>query len=180
MAFRPEYLAPHLISIALSILLAVAAWKRPNLGRFSFATLFAWAAFVNLRTALATPEVYLEYAKLTESPTYRAIIEGPFARHVTAYVAAIAVGQAAIAAAFLGRGALVKLGALGAIVFLVAIAPLGVGSAFPSTLVGAGAAAVLLRRRFDRTLLREIRDALGRSRIKAGMPTPPGPRGSGA
>ncbi len=162
MAFRPEYLAPHLISIVLSILLAVAAWKRPNLGRLLFVTLFAWASLVNLRTATATPEVYLEYARLTESPTYRAIIEGPFARHVTVYVTAIAIGQAAIAMAFLGRGAIVKLGALGAIVFLLAIAPLGVGSGFPSTLIGAGAAAVLLRRRFDRTLVREIRDALGR------------------
>ena len=152
MAFRAEFLVPHLISIVVAILLAVAAWKRPNLGRGLFAALFLWASFVNARLALTDPSKYLDYAKLTDSPTYRAIIEGPFARNLVAYVLLIALGQLCIGAGMLLRGGLTRLACLGALVFLIAIAPLGVGSAFPSSLIMAGGAAALLRHRFDRSL----------------------------
>ena len=162
MAFRVEWLAPHLISIAVAVLMALAAWKRPNLGRALFAALFLWAAVVDARVALRDPGVYLDYAKLTDSPTYRAIIEGPFARHITAYVLIIALGQLCIGIGMLLRGAATRTAALGAMVFLLALAPLGVGSAFPATAILACGALLLLRRRFDRTLFRVIRELAGR------------------
>jgi hypothetical protein len=161
MAFRVEWLFPHLVSIAIAILMALAAWKRPSLGRGLFAVLFLWASLVNGRLAIRDPAAYLEYANLTESPVYRGIIEGPFARHITGYVMVIALGQLCIAIGMLLRGLLTRTACVGAIIFLVAIAPLGIGAAFPATLIMAGGAAVLLRARFDRTLWAEIRTALG-------------------
>lgn len=158
MAYRSEWLTPHLIAIALSLALAAAAWKRPQLGRGLFALLFAWAAITNLKTAWTTPLVYLDYANLTESKTYHTIITGPFAAHVVGIVSAIALAQACIAVGFLARGVATRLAALGTIVFCVAIAPLGVGSGFPSTLIMAGGAATLLRRTFDRNLFRVATD----------------------
>lgn len=160
MTFRVEWLMPHLISIVVSLLIALAAWKRPTLGRTLFVLLFAWAAQYNLRTALATPAVYLDYAALTDSSTMRRLILGPFAAHVQAYVVLIAVGQACIAIGLALRGAPARLAALGAIAFLVAIAPLGVGSGFPSSLIMAGAMALLLRDGLSTTLLRELRHPL--------------------
>ena len=159
MAFRPEWLVPHLLSIVVAILMAVAAWKRPNLGRGMFAALFLWASVVNARLALRDPTEYLDYAKLTESPTYRAIIEGPFARNLVACVLLIALGQLCIGIGMLLRGGLTRVACVGALVFLIAIAPLGVGSAFPASLIMAGGAAALLRNRFDRSLfaLRPLR-----------------------
>ncbi len=135
MTFRVEWLYPHLIAIVLSIVMAVAAWRRPDVGRALFAALFLWAGLYNARTAFVKPAEYLNYAGLTESPTYRAIIEGPFARHITTYVVLIAIGQLAIGVGLLLRGALTRVACLGAIVFLLAIAPLGIGSGFPSTVI---------------------------------------------
>ncbi|HPF67714.1 MAG TPA: hypothetical protein PLC20_08575, partial [Flavobacteriales bacterium] len=50
-------------------------------------------------------------------------------------IGAIAFGQGLVALGLLGRGMLRRIAAIGGIVFLVAIAPLGVGSAFPSSLL---------------------------------------------
>jgi hypothetical protein len=177
MAYRPEWLGPHLASLIVAALLALAALRRAELGRALYVGLFSWAAVTNFVAALRSPEVYLGYAALTESPTYRAIIEGPFARHVTSYVIAIAAGQAAIAAGLLSRGRSPRIAAALAIVFLVAIAPLGVGSGFPSTLIMAGGAVALLRRTWPRSLPSVVLDAVHVSRrrgpkARGGAPAP--------
>lgn len=153
MSFRPEYLVPHLVAIVFGLALLVATWKRPNLGRVLLVALFAWAAATNAYTALTTPWVYLDFASLTESPVYKAIIVGPFARHLTVWVLMIALAQAMIAIGLALRGQLARVAAVGAIVFLIAIAPLGIGSGFPSSLLLAGAVAILLRRGFDESLV---------------------------
>ncbi len=160
MTFRVEWLMPHLISIVASLLMALAAWKRPTLGRTLFVLLFAWAAQFNLRTALAAPAAYLDYAALTDSTTMRRLILGPFAAHAQAYVVLIAVAHACIAIGLTLRGKVASVAAVGAIAFFVAIAPLGVGSAFPSSLILAGAMALLLRDGFATTLLRDLRHRL--------------------
>ena len=121
-----NWTAGDLGSIAAALLLLVVSLAVPTAGRLLFIALFAWAAQVNLRTALATPEVYLDYAPLASLDLYRQVIAGVFARHITAFVTAVALGLA------------------GAIAFLVAIVPLGVGSGFPATLIMAMAAAHLL------------------------------------
>jgi len=51
----------------------------------------------------------------------------------------------------------VRVGLIGAIAFLTAIAPLGIGSAFPATLVMAAAAVLLLRTRYHETLWAKLR-----------------------
>lgn len=145
MSFRAELMGPHLVSIVVALLLCLAAWKRPNLARGLFVLLFAGASVVNTWTALTSPDEYLAYASLTDSPLYRALILGPFARHLVEAVLAIACGQAMIALGLTMREHLARAAALGGIVFLVAIAPLGVGSAFPSSLIMAGGLVVLLR-----------------------------------
>ncbi|TNE48785.1 MAG: hypothetical protein EP344_18560 [Bacteroidetes bacterium] len=143
---------PHLIWIAYSIsnlvalLMLWACWKRPAIGRVLFLLLFAWAAWMNTTTALHTPEGYMEYAQYTFSGWYKQFIQGFFAAHAQPIVLTIATGQALIALGMLTRGPVFKLAAIGAILFLVAIAPLGVGSAFPCTLVMAVAMWQLFRR----------------------------------
>jgi hypothetical protein len=131
-------------SILCALALLAVSLAAPSAGRLLFVALFAWAAQVNLRTALTTPEVYLDYAALADLDLYRRFIEGFFADHVTAIVGAIAVGQAAIAALLLIKGFPRVLGLAGAFVFLLAIVPLGVGSGFPATLIMAMAAAHLI------------------------------------
>jgi len=136
--------------VALAMIL-VAAW-RPEAGRITFSLLFLWASQVNLRTALGTPEVYLEYAPLAYSDLYRSVIEGIFARNITVIVSIVALAQLVIAVLIALQGRAVRVGLFGAICFLLAIAPLGTGSGFPSTILMAVAALLLLRHRFDLAL----------------------------
>jgi hypothetical protein len=58
----------------------------------------------------------------------------------------IATAQALIAIALLLKGQVYKWGAAGGILFLLAIIPLGVGSAFPCSLIMATALALLFSR----------------------------------
>lgn len=127
------------ISNILALLLLWACWKRPSWGRLLFFLLFGWAAWFNAVTALSSPGIYTGYAQYTFSAAYRAFISGYFAAHPAPFVLAIAVGQAGISIGMLAKGWLFRLGAAGGMVFLAAITPLGVGSAFPCTLImGAG------------------------------------------
>lgn len=141
--------------VALAILMVSWRWRR--LGRVLFVLLFLWAAQLNFRLALTRPEAYLEYARWAVDP-YRRFILGPFARHTGPVVAAIAAGQLAVAVLAALAGRAVRLGLLGAVVFLLAIAPLGRGSAFPFSLIVSVAALRLMWQPFQVTLAGELRD----------------------
>lgn len=138
------YLIAYIISnvVALVLLYCASAW--PRIGRLLFLLLFAWASWTNWSTALRTPEVYLDYASLTFLDLYRDTILGWFSEHITLAVGIIATCQALMALSMALKGWIFKAGATGAIIFLVAIAPLGVGAAFPATLIMALAMGVLM------------------------------------
>lgn len=93
--------------------------------------IFAAAAFLNARLALTRPAEYLGYGPLSLSSAYREFIYGWFSQHVQTLVLPIAVGQLLIAVLLTRRRPWRRIGVAGAIVFLCAIAPLGVGSALP-------------------------------------------------
>jgi len=156
----------QLIATGVACAMLAVSWRWRSLGRLSLVALFAWAAQLNFRTALTAPEVYLEYAPLAWSSWYRDFILGPFARHITPIVAAIAVGQAAIAIGVSLRGRAAVFGLIGAVVFLAAVAPLGIGSGFPATVIMALAALKLLDAPYETTLWHEgaewVRIAAGR------------------
>jgi hypothetical protein len=160
MAYRVEYLVPHLISILIAAAMAVLAHQRPSVGRGLYAALFLWAATVNVRIGLHDPASYQGFAELTLSSTYRAFITGFFARHATEILLAIAAGQAAIGVGLLLRGAIPRFAAVGAVVFMLAILPLGVGSAMPSSLIWAVGAVWLARHEWRHTLFTDVKDAL--------------------
>lgn len=85
---------------------------------------------------------------------YAHFITGWFSRHIQDVVLAIALGQFAIAVLLIQRRPWRVLGVLGAMVFLLAIAPLGVGSAFPFSLIFIAAIVVMdRRRRYDAVVL---------------------------
>lgn len=146
----------HVVSLILAGALLIVSIRRPAAGRALFGLLFLWASLANLRMALTNPAAYLQYAPLAILESYRAFILGAFARHVAVIVSAIALGQLAIAVLVSLRGAAVRAGLLGATVFLLAIAPLGIGSAFPATVIAALAAVRLMFVPCPRTLWSEI------------------------
>jgi len=135
----------QLASTIVALVMLIVTVRARALGRRLFALLFMWAAAANAWTALSSPADYLGYAGLTISDIYRSFILGFFGLHITPIVIAIAIAQAGIAGGLL-RGGRWQRGALaGAIVFLLAIVPLGVGAGAPATVILALGAGVLWR-----------------------------------
>jgi hypothetical protein len=122
------------------------AWRRPRAARWAYALLFLGAGVFNAVTALRTPEVYVTgFAPHAIGP-FRDFIERVVALAPDAFVLTIAAGQALVAVALAaGRGLLLVAGAVGAALFLVALSWLGVGAAFPTNLVLAAGAILLVR-----------------------------------
>lgn len=134
----------QLASTLIGVLMLIASIRSANAGRVLLSALFVWASGTNLRVAITNPGDYLNYAQFAVLDVYRDFITGFFAQHITAIVATIAIGQACIAFLLATKGRLRRLGYMGAIVFLLAIVPLGVGAGFPATILMALAAAEVL------------------------------------
>lgn len=125
-----QFLVPWIISNLVGILILWAAIKKPSLARGMFSLLFGWACWFNFTTAHSNPEVYLDYAAMSV-PLYSDFILGWFKDNITPMVTAIAIGQGLIALGMALNDWWVKLASIGAILFLLSIAPLGVGAGFP-------------------------------------------------
>jgi hypothetical protein len=134
----------QLASTAVGFAMFVAALRSATAGRVLLSALFVWAAGTNLRMALTTPSEYLNFAGFAALDVYRTFILGFFAEHTASVIATIALGQAAIAFLLATNGWTRRLGYIGAIIFLLAIVPLGVGAGFPATILMALAATEVL------------------------------------
>ena len=139
------YLTLYIISNVVALLMLWAGWKNRRILRLMIFLVFAWASFTNWNEALIAPQFYLEYADFTFFGFYRHFINGWFSTHITLAVGFIATCQAIIAVSMLLKGAIFRAGAIGAIIFLLAIAPLGVGAAFPCTVIMAISSWLVLR-----------------------------------
>src|SRR5262245_30802269 len=133
-----EYVVMYLIANAGGLALLELGYWAPRAARWAWVAIFVWAATVNTFTATTEPWVYLAYGGLTPSHWYEAFINGWFSRHIPQFVISIAAGQLTIAILLSREGRARVVGVWGATVFLVAIAPLGVGSGFPFSLSAIG------------------------------------------
>ncbi|MEW5934291.1 MAG: hypothetical protein AB1816_11990 [Bacillota bacterium] len=140
-----EFLGAVIGSNVVSLGLVLLAIRWPRLARALFALIFLGAGVFNLTMAVRDPQVYLVYARWAVD-LYRRFILGAFSQHTTAIVVAIALGQVTVGVLLAVNRRFLWLGVTGGIIFLLAIAPLGVGSAFPSTLLMAVALYLMWRR----------------------------------
>ncbi len=139
------YIVLLTISNIVAILQLIASLKWPWAARWSFFLLFIIAGFANWSTSQNSPHSYLEYGNLAWSHAYKVFINGWFAGHIQLMIGLIALCQFLIAISILFLGILFKIGCIGAIIFLIAILPLGIGSGFPCTAIMAVAVYFLLR-----------------------------------
>lgn len=140
-----EYLVPYITSQVISVIILIAAWKRTKLARVLFALIFFWASIINMYYGLQEPDIYLEYGELA-IPLYRDFIYGWFSNYNHIIIPIIALGQMFIAVGMLLKGLFVKLACLGSILFLLSIAPLMVGSAFPFSITVSIAAYIIYKK----------------------------------
>lgn len=155
----------HLLSVTISVLMLAVTFKWPNLGRFLFVLLFLWAAYINSKTAFTDPNDYLNYAQFAWLDFYRDFINGVFAQNTVIIVLSIAACQLIISVLLAARGEAVKWGSWGGIMFLLAIAPLGIGSGFPSTLIMAASVYLISRKSFKETLWQMARSRFSMRRV---------------
>jgi hypothetical protein len=137
MFYDPTWAIPHIVSIAIALAFVAAAILKPQLARKLYAGLFLYATLVNASVAFFAPESYVGNARYALLESYRVFILGWFAQHVTLMVVLISLGQALISVGIIRGGWTARAGLAGASVFFLAIAPLGVGSAFPASLIWA-------------------------------------------
>ncbi len=120
-----------------------SAWKKPTAARWCLCIIFLAASLFNAVTAVATPEVYLDYERFAVLKSYRQFIVGWFADNTRLMVISIAGGQILIAMGMFLNGRFLKPAITGTVFFGLAIAPLGIGSAFPCSILLATAAVLL-------------------------------------
>jgi hypothetical protein len=121
--------------------------KKTNVGKNFFLRDFFYGHVISIQPLqLIPPGFNLTYAKLDALPVYSNFIYGFFSQHITPIVFSISVGQFFIALGLVLNKNWTKLACIGGIIFGLAIAPLGVGSAFPSTVSMAVAFYILLKK----------------------------------
>lgn len=139
-----QFWQPYLISQVFSIILVIVAWKNTRVARGLFSMLFLWASITNLYTIFSNPDAYLAYADMAIT-FYRDFIKGWFSKHHHTVVPLIAAGQFIIAAGMILKGWWVQWACIGAVIFLLSIAPLMVGAGFPFSLTVSFAAWLILK-----------------------------------
>ena len=130
---RSSFLIAYIISNVTAIGFLLISRKWPLAGRLFFSILFAVASWVNWTTSQSSPQFYLYYAG-SATELYRNFILGWFSRNIPVVVGSIAVLQLLIALGLLLKGRIYQVAVIGATIFLLAIVPLGIGSAFPCSL----------------------------------------------
>ena len=105
----------------------------------------------NMYIGFIRPDEYLGFADMA-IPLYRDFINGWFSNFNYILIPLIATGQLAIAVGMVLNDNWVRLACMGSIIFLLSIAPLMVGSAFPFSIT-VSAAALLILRNDDMNLL---------------------------
>lgn len=133
-------LAPYLISQLFSLAVLWLSRARPGTARVLLGLLFVGASGFNLVLALHDPQLYVRGFGPLALGSYRTFIEGSFAAAPLRFLIPIAAGQLACGALLLADGVLARIGAFGAMVFLLAISGLGLGAAFPASYLLAAAA----------------------------------------
>ena len=146
-----QFILPYIISNLVALLLLFATFKWRHVARILFAILFIWAALANWRMAHNNPADYLSYSKYAIG-FYKTIINGAFANNITPFVSFVAICQFLIGLGLLSKGIVFRTACIGAIIFLVAISPLGIGSAFPCGLILAAGLYKLAKHPFPKTI----------------------------
>jgi len=141
-------LIPYIITNLISIGLIYLAYRYPKACIISFMIIFFFAAIVNTIIVFTNPDAYIKgFGSTAYLDFYKRFIYEEFKLRTQLYVLLISIFQIIISFSLISRFWLIfSLGVNGGIIFLLAIAPLGVGSAFPSTILMAIAMYIMRRR----------------------------------
>ena len=129
-----EVWVPFTITNVLSIILIFICYRWPKVGKIVWGIIFIAAGMFNFYTSISNPQAYLGYSRGAIG-LYQRFIEGFFSTNIVWIISLIAACQILIGIFLFTNKTLFLLGIAEGIVFLLAISPLGLGSAFPATLL---------------------------------------------
>ena len=139
-------LLPLLIASALAVGFFVLALYRPNPARIIAGGGFILAGLIDAILALIDPRIFVNSLAPNALPLYQTFFFGLQGGALGRFILAIGLWQLVVAGLILvNRTDFTRLGLVAAALFLAGISPLGVGCAFPSNLILAGALIALLR-----------------------------------
>jgi hypothetical protein len=125
---------PYTITNVSALLLIFICYKWPKVGKVAWGIIFILAGIFNIYTVISNPQAYIAYGQGAVG-LYQKFIYGLFSSYTSLIVSFIALGQILVGIFLFMKRTLFFGGILGGVIFLVAISPLGLGSAFPSTLL---------------------------------------------
>ena len=147
-----QILYVYIGSSIVALLMLALSWFWKPAGRLLLAALFVWAGGYDFRTAIVRPQEYVSFVRIS----YFSFLLRLFLQHTAGIMVAIAIGQLAIGILVLLRGRPVKVGLWGAVLFLLALAPLATVVGFWSRLIMASAALLLMRGQYSSPLWSEL------------------------
>jgi hypothetical protein len=130
-----EYLFQWATTNVIALGLLFLAWKYPRFGKYIFGLIFLAASIVNALTAIQGPSLYLQYKQFVILEIYERFIGGYFVGHIVQFVLGIAAFQLLISIGLLYGRFLLKPALIGGMIFMIGIAPLGLGSALPAPII---------------------------------------------
>jgi hypothetical protein len=141
-----EYMLPIILANLVAVVLTLSSYNFPRFMRFIWGLVFIIAGIFNLITVYNEPRIYVDAYGPSAIQAYQQIIYGPFSEQPAIYVTLIAVGQIIVGSLIWSRKFWYYLGLIGGVIFMLAIAPLGVGSAFPATVIMALGLILMMRK----------------------------------
>lgn len=147
-----QFMLPVILSNLVAVVLALSSYNFPRFMRFIWGLIFILAGIVNLITVYNEPGIYVDTFGPPAIECYQKVIYGPFSTRVAVYVTLIATAQIVVGGLIWSGRFWYYLGLTGGILFMLAIAPLGVGSAFPATVIMAIGLMVMMRKKRKKSI----------------------------
>ncbi|HVI43401.1 MAG TPA: hypothetical protein VM802_00960 [Chitinophaga sp.] len=132
------------ISNVVSLFILAMAIFRPRISRLLLCMLFTATAVFSAVMVITHPRVFLVFGDVTPVQMYEQFINGAFRHNIALIVLSLAVCQLLIGLLIARSGKWLKAGLAGATLFMMAMIPLGAGSAFPSTIFLTATCIILL------------------------------------
>lgn len=150
---QAQIIVTYIISNIAAVTFLLITIYSNRLARTLFAALFISAGFINWIVVHTHPNDYLNYSKYAVG-MYRDLIIGPFQNYITPVVSFMAVCQVLVGLGLLYRGAILRTSCIVGSIFLVAISPLGIATAFPSGLIWAVGLYAIYREPFESNIFK--------------------------
>lgn len=158
---------PITVTLCFSLILLALNFFNPRAGRIVTCVFFVLMACVNFTVLLINPGLIAEAGSRAFLPVYRWFFSEVLARYPVPLLIALIAFEASVGALILSKGRWVRCGVFAAIAFCLWLMPVGIEEI--STPVLALAIGLLLRHKFDRSLVEMIGAALKPRAAAAGQ-----------